>query len=86
MILLIIDDESVVRVLTGLDRDGQILTASAVDRSELVQGLISDFNGQQCTTTLPLCVEAFMAWMHGVRGSLQEDADVLNVRFLPLSQ
>lgn len=45
----------------------------------MVQGLINDFHGQQCTTTLPMCVESFMAWMHGTRGSLDEDADVLKV-------
>jgi hypothetical protein len=80
MILLIKDSECVVRVLTGQHSDGFVLAPSVLERSAVVQGLISDFHGQQCSTTLPVCVEAFMAWMHGIRGSPEQDVDVLNVR------
>lgn len=83
MLLLVIDSDSAARVLTGQDCSGQQLTSSAVERSSVVQGLISDFHGQQCTTTLPMCVESFMAWMHGRSGCLEQDADVLNVRLFP---
>lgn len=80
MILLIIQSEKDVQVLTGQHISGVRLTPSVAQRSALVQALISDFDGQQCTTTLPLCGEAFVAWMHDTHGSLEQDANVLNVR------
>jgi hypothetical protein len=80
MILLVIESSSCVLVVSGAERHGQEVIASAIERSALLSSLVRQFDGQRCTTSLPLHIDAFMAWMNGTPGSLAQDAEVLNVR------
>lgn len=80
MIHLKIGDNSDLWVFVEEHGTWKQLPGHLVARSRLLQGLMRDFDGPQCSTTLPVSIQAFLLWSFGKLGCLEQAADLLNVR------